>query len=290
MIKTSILLILTLSMVSCASWGILVASPKFWYNYPFQSNVYHAYQILKRRGVPTSNIIVMAYDDIANFYNNPFKGQVFNKPDGENVYSRILIDYKGAEVNPKNFKKVITGDSEGISARVLESNENDNVFIYFSGVYADSLRFPELSQYILPQDFVEMIKTMYKKKLYKNLLVYLDAGSFSQFKSYCSELRKVHALLAVTNTSDFAYCNATVKKTLVGACLGTKFGVTWMEKTDKTKDLSQLKVEKQVSYTNFCGYSEIQRMAASEFMGSNLLLEEEEKENNNLGFLEEPIY
>ena len=76
MIKTSILLILTFSMVSCASWGILVASPKFWYNYPFQSNVYHAYQILKRRGVPTSNIIVMAYDDIANFYNSPFKGQI----------------------------------------------------------------------------------------------------------------------------------------------------------------------------------------------------------------------
>ena len=77
---------------------------------------------------------------------------------------------------------------------------------------------------------------MYKKKLYKNLLVYLDASSFSQFKSYCSELSKVHALLAITDTTDIAYCNAKVKKTLVGACLGTKFGVTWMEKTDKTKD------------------------------------------------------
>jgi len=38
----------------------------------------------------------MAYDDIADNMRNPFKGQIFNSPDGENVYDSANIDYRGA--------------------------------------------------------------------------------------------------------------------------------------------------------------------------------------------------
>jgi glycosylphosphatidylinositol transamidase (GPIT) subunit GPI8 len=33
-------------------------------------------------GIPESNIILFAYDDIANSAYNPVPGQIFNKPDG----------------------------------------------------------------------------------------------------------------------------------------------------------------------------------------------------------------
>merc|ERR1711871_728082 len=57
----------------------------------------------------------MAYDDIASANQNPFPGQVFNKPSpkgtpGVDVYKNVVIDYKGDAVTPDNFIKVLTGD------------------------------------------------------------------------------------------------------------------------------------------------------------------------------------
>jgi legumain len=57
----------------------------------------HAYQTLLQKGLKPENIITMAYDDIAYDSENPFPGQVFNKPTyakaGQDVYSGCKIDY-----------------------------------------------------------------------------------------------------------------------------------------------------------------------------------------------------
>lgn len=48
--------------------------------------------------MPKENIIVFAYDDIANSSENPVPGKVFNKPsktEGVDVYSGVEIDYRG---------------------------------------------------------------------------------------------------------------------------------------------------------------------------------------------------
>jgi len=37
----------------------------------------------------------MAYDDIRNNKSNPFKGKMFNKPDGVDVAEGLKIDYSG---------------------------------------------------------------------------------------------------------------------------------------------------------------------------------------------------
>jgi len=54
----------------------------------------------------------MAYDDIRNNYRNPFPGEMYNRPDGENVAKGLKIDYTGSHNNPDNFLAVLTGDSK----------------------------------------------------------------------------------------------------------------------------------------------------------------------------------
>ena len=49
----------------------------------------------------------MAYDDIANHRENPFPGKIFNKPNGEDVYSGCKLDYTGKDVTPENFLAII---------------------------------------------------------------------------------------------------------------------------------------------------------------------------------------
>ncbi|KRY22719.1 Legumain [Trichinella patagoniensis] len=46
-------------------WALLVAGSNGWYNYRHQADICHAYQILRKHGIPDSNIVVMMYDDIA---------------------------------------------------------------------------------------------------------------------------------------------------------------------------------------------------------------------------------
>ena len=57
----------------------------------------------ERCGIPEDQIILMAYDDIANAKENPFPGKIFNKSTkkghpGVDVYEGCKIDYKGKQV------------------------------------------------------------------------------------------------------------------------------------------------------------------------------------------------
>jgi len=54
----------------------------------------------------------MAYDDIRDNRRNPLPGEIYNRPDGENLAEGLKIDYTGSLNNPDNFLAVLTGDSE----------------------------------------------------------------------------------------------------------------------------------------------------------------------------------
>lgn len=74
------ILAIVIGSVAADQYAVLVAGSNTYSNYRHQSDICHAYQILIKHGVPAANIIVMAYDDIANNSQNPFKGKIFNKP------------------------------------------------------------------------------------------------------------------------------------------------------------------------------------------------------------------
>jgi legumain len=54
----------------------------------------------------------LAFDDIANDPENPFKGKIFNKPQGKDVYEGCKIDYNSSSVTPDNFLAILTGDQD----------------------------------------------------------------------------------------------------------------------------------------------------------------------------------
>ena len=73
---------------------------------------------------------MLAYDDIANNPENPYPGQIFNKPTavgtpGVDVYAGCKIDYSGASVTPATFEAVLKGNKaeEGaLQTKLLEMN------------------------------------------------------------------------------------------------------------------------------------------------------------------------
>jgi legumain len=137
-------------------WAVLVAGSNGYWNYRHQADICRAYNILVKNGMPAENIIVMAYDDVARDPQNPYPGQLFNKPDGPDVYKGCQIDYRGEDVNPKNFLAILKGEDtkvKGGTGRVLKSTKSSKVFINFSdhGSYG-LIQFPN-DDYLYANDF-----------------------------------------------------------------------------------------------------------------------------------------
>ncbi|VDP71490.1 unnamed protein product [Echinostoma caproni] len=65
---------------------------------------------------------------------NPFPGKIFNDYLHRDVYQGVVIDYRGKDVTPSNFIRVLLGDEQlkAEGKKVLSTGPMDNIFIYFS--------------------------------------------------------------------------------------------------------------------------------------------------------------
>jgi legumain len=211
-------------------YAVLVAGSNGWYNYRHQADVCHAYQILIKHGVKAENIITMMYDDIAENPQNPNRGVVINKPNGKDVYKGVVIDYKGDDVTPENFLKVLTGDSSA-GKKVLKSGPNDNVFVYFTDHGAPGLvAFP--NGILKVNDLSSALKTMHIKKMYKEFTFYLEAcESGSMFED--GYLPNNASMYGITAANDHESSYACYLDEQLNTYLGDCFSVAWMEDTDQ---------------------------------------------------------
>jgi legumain len=230
-------------------------------NYRHQADACHAYQIAKKNGIPESQIIMLAYDDIANSEKNPFPGKVFNKPTAEgtpgvDVYEGCKISYRGKQVTGENFLKVLSGDTSA-PGPVLKSTSKDQVFVYYAdhgGVGILGVPSGVTGGFMHAADINKAIETLHSKAGYKELLFYLEA---CESGSIFNQLLKAPDAKAVTaaNPKESSwgwYCpgSATggdkVDGKEIGSCLGDEFSVRWMEDTD-ANDISSETVGQQFS-------------------------------------------
>jgi len=232
-----------------AHWAVLVAGSDGWWNYRHQTDVCHAYKMLLENGMKAERIIVLAKDDIANNGQNPFKGQLFNKPDpsgkGVDVYAGCKIDFKGNDVTPSVFMSVIKGEKDAVkgkgTGRVLESNENDKVFIFYSDHGATGLIAFPVGGYLYVDTLIAGLKSMHEKKQYKRLVFYLEAcESGSMFEDVLPNDWEIYATTAANavESSWATYCspNDVINGKHVGACLGDEYSCNFMEDTDGAED------------------------------------------------------
>jgi len=242
-------------------WAVIMAGSNTYGNYRHQADACHAYQIARKNGIPESNIIMLAYDDIADSKNNPFPGMIFNKPTpagtpGADVYAGCKIDYRSKDVNAANFIKVLSGDTSA-SGPVLKSTANDRVFVY----YADHggpgiLGVPSGAEggYIHAADVNKALETLHSKGGYKELLFYLEACESGSIFSNLLKAPNAKAITAANpkESSWGWYCAGSgtggdlVDGKAIGSCLGDEFSVRWMEDTESA-DIKSETVGQQFS-------------------------------------------
>nr|CDJ97610.1 Peptidase C13 domain containing protein [Haemonchus contortus] len=193
-------------------YALLVAGSNGWYNYRHQADAAHAYHVLLDHGVAAKNIIVMMYDDIATNEENPYKGKLFNSPNGPDVYAGLKIDYKGDSVTPENFLAVLRGDRDAVkggNGRVIQSSKCDRIFVFFVDHGSTGLvAFP--NDILTVKQLHDTLKDMHKNHKYSQLVFYLGAcEGGSMFRGILED-----------DIDDLP-------------CLGAEFSVNWMEDSDR---------------------------------------------------------
>ena len=223
-------------------WAVIVAGSNGFWNYRHQADVCHAYQVMKRNGIPEDQIILMAYDDIAHDPENPFPGQIFNKPNGEDVYAGCMIDYRGNDVSPINFLNILKGNAAGVkggNGKVLKTNENSKVFVNFADHGAPGLIAFPTGDYLYANQLNEAIKYMSDNKMYKEMVMYIEAcESGSMFDGLLPDNINVYAITAANPSESswgtYCYPDDSINGTHIGSCLGDLFSVNWLEDSEAT--------------------------------------------------------
>ena len=216
-------------------WAVIVAGSNGFWNYRHQADVCHAYQIMKKNGIPEDQIILLSYDDVASDSQNPFPGQLFNQPDGEDVYAGCNIDYKGSDVTPSKFLSILKGDASA-GGKVLKSDSESKVFINFADHGAPGLiAFPRGELHA--KDFHEALLYMNQNNMYKEMTIYIEAcESGSMFDKILEDDLNIYATTAANphESSWGYYCSPddTVQGKHIGSCLGDLYSIAWMEDSD----------------------------------------------------------
>ncbi|CAE7755257.1 dVPE, partial [Symbiodinium pilosum] len=256
------------ALAAAEKYAVIAAGSAGFMNYRHQADACHAYQLMLKSGVPADNIILMMQDDVAKSSENPFPGQLFNKPgnDSPDVYKGCKIDYSGDIVTGKLFMDVLTGNSHSAKGKVLKSGPSDTVFVNFvdhggPGIIA----FPN-GPVLTVKELTKTLKTMQSKNMFKQMVFYMEA---CESGSMFPKLKKDSKILAVTasngkESSWGTYCGdaAVVKGKNVGSCLGDLFSVNWMEDDDLGKFSSETfstqiaKVKKLTNKSHVCSFGD----------------------------------
>lgn len=236
--------LLVLPTVAADTWAVIVAGSNTYANYRHQADACHAYQILANGGVPADHIILMAYDDIASNEENPYPGQIFNKPTpdgvpGYDVYAGCEISYSGDDVTAENFYAVLTGgDAPG---PVLQSTENDQVFVYYADHGAVGLVAMPTGDDVYFDELNATLVEMHDKKMYNKLVFYMEAcESGSMFEGLDPALNIYATTASNAEESSYGtYCglDATVDGVQLATCLGDLYSVNWLEDSDSSDEV-----------------------------------------------------
>lgn len=114
-------------------WALLIAASKGWENYRFQADVFAMRQILKKYGYADDHIVLICEDDLAYNSLNPEQGVLRVHETGENLYDASAIDYKLSDLTPEDIGDILQGNQSERLPHVLGADDDDNVFVFWSG-------------------------------------------------------------------------------------------------------------------------------------------------------------
>ena len=145
-------------------------------NYRHQSDAFEMYNTLRWRGIPESQIVLFAYNDLVNSDKNPYPGKILNEPNGTNVHpGNDKIDFSGPAVTSHVFYSVMRGTNA--QGKKLESTSEDDLLLFFNDHGAPGLlSMPrESGTKLYANELRDLFIEMKKSGRYRNVFFVIEA-------------------------------------------------------------------------------------------------------------------
>ena len=237
------LLVALISIATADKWALFVSGNNGWYNYCISSTICRGYDLLHDAGVAEDHMVYMGFNDVWDYKNNPFPGQIFtdiSEGPGHDYAAQCKphMDYPDKMVSAELFMATLRGDKEEVTKltgvenpKVIESTADDTIFIYYMDHGA--IGFCEVGKSELAEDvLIETINTMYEKKQYKEMVFYFEACHSGSMFRKLEKGKNVYAMTGSDTEHSAWMCNCppydTVDGKSMGTCLSAYYDNYWM--------------------------------------------------------------
>ena len=236
--RSFLLIACILALAAADNWAVIIGGSDGYGNYRHQANIAHQYHQYLDYGVKPEHIIVFDWDDAARSERNPFPGKLYNLPgdDARDYYEGLVIDYRQDDLTKQAVFNCLLGIEDGSGKKVLKSTSEDRVFINYYDHGAPGL-VELIHEYIYKDELQDVLKQMHEKKMYKELVFYLEAcDSATMMEGFPDDLN-IYVVTstdaAVSGWACFCPPEDIVHGKHIGACLSEEFGYAYMKDMDE---------------------------------------------------------
>lgn len=212
-------------------WAVVIAGSDDWANYRHQADALAMYQLLKRHGYNDDHIILITEDNIAYNPKNIYPGVVKVRPDGENLYTDVKVDYKLSELSLDDLQRVLTGQKSEKLSNVVNSTGNDNVIMFWCGHGYPSRLAWGSTEYVYGNELRKIIEKM----TYRKLFFALDACYSGTIGEACEGLP---GLIVMTAANAYEPSKADMIDHELGLWLSNGFTRAFQETIDTDTHIS----------------------------------------------------
>lgn len=142
--------------------AVIVSSSRYWFNYRHAVNALGIYRILKKNGVPDSQIVLMLADEYAANSRNPYKNGMYAQGvHGDTWYTEDTeIDYRGSDVTVQNFINAVLGTAP---KSLDKTNHESKMLIYLTGHGGDQFFKFQDEEEITAHDIANLAQTLHER-------------------------------------------------------------------------------------------------------------------------------
>lgn len=166
------------------NFAVVVAASTGWANYRHQADALYIYQMLKKHGYDDDHIILIMEGDILTDTNNKHPGEVRVRPDGENLYKDVTVDYQTSALRKDDLYNILTGKVTMRTPTVLESTNDDNVLFFWSGHGNDGVLYLDRNN-ILDRDMEKILGDMFLNGIFRKMFFVIEACYSGSVAEYC---------------------------------------------------------------------------------------------------------
>jgi hypothetical protein len=216
-------------------WAVVIGTSDTWANYRHQADALAMYQLLKRHGYPDDHIILIIEDNLAYDSHNLYPGVIRVRPDGENVYVDVDVDYHISDITIDDLKQIMLGQASDRLPQVIQPTAHDNVIVFWCGHgNYDKLAWGS-DHVIYGSDVREILNAMNEAGNYRKILFSMDACYSGSIGEACTG---VPGALFISAANANESSKADMKDSEMGIWLSNGFTRAFQETIDATPAIS----------------------------------------------------